>query len=512
MPLGGGSIGPELLATSYGVPSDGSSDCYAPITTLLARLKAGDLKGRRIVFPYTGAGGYRTSQQITVDFPVWLHFEDDLIGTFTTPQNTLLFVGTNTYPSPLKGIRLTGNGRAKIDGNKAGITPYTHNPADTLYGSVLLKWCQDFYVAGLHFANGLVNSLRTFQSGNGLIDQCKFSGAGNDNGLSIDFDPGNYSATDPSTWANVTVRRCQAWGNNDYGMTAFDATNVTFESCYSWSNGQMTDPNGVGGGFSYEDSYSSPKGKATYQGRFRNCHGYGNTGNAFFVTADGVEIDAACTARSSVYSDVTKPDASQQFGHGVAGISVRKFRCEATVESNAKAGVKLLGANSVYCDAEIGGSIKSNSQRGVDGQGIARLRVLPTVAVESNGGGAVAAREGIYVGNTSLNVGGGTVYVDGGEISLNGAAAVKIEYANRAFINGVTGYNPGQSGITTAGIQVANATLGIIANCVIDGGSSQSYVASITSTSVGGIFNCGGRANTGTASNSATTKITAGSA
>lgn len=448
-----------------------------------------------------------------MDFsPIHLHFEDSLIGTFTTPQNTLLFRGTNSYPSPLKGVQLTGNGRVKIDGNKAGITPYTHNPSDTLYGAVLLKWVQDFFVSGIEFSNGLVNSFRTFQSGNGLIDFCKFTGAGNDNGCSLDFDPGSYSATDPATWANITVRRSRAWGNNDYGMTSFDASGVTFDTCYAWGNGQMTDPNGVGGGFSYEDSYSSPKGKTNYQGRFVNCHGYGNTGNNFFVTADGVEIDLACTARSSIYSDATKPDASQQFGHGVTGISVRKFRCEATVESNAKAGVKLLGANSVYCDAEIGGSIKSNAQRGVDGQGISRLRVLPTVAVESNGGGAVANREGVYVGNTSLNVGGGTVYVDGGEISLNGAAAVKVEYANRAFINSVTGYNPGQSGVTSAGIQIANASLGIISNCVIDGGSSQSYVAQITSTTAGGIFNVSGRAITGGANNSATTKLTASSA
>lgn len=492
-------------AGAFGVPLDGISDCYAAIVALLAEIKAGRIRQRVVVFPYTGAGGYKTSAEILIDFGnIRLHFEDDLVGTFTTPQNVLRVQGVNTWPSPARNVIITGNGRVRIDGNRGGISGYSYS-GDNLYGALLLRNVQDFYVAGLLFANGLVNSFRTFQSGHGVVERCGFTGAGHDNGCSIDFDPGNYSATDPSTWADVVVRKCWATANNDYGMTAFDASGVTFSDCTAWANGQMTDANGVGGGFSYEDSFSSPKQK-NYRGRFVNCHGYGNTGNNFFVTADDVSIDRASTARASVYDDAVKADSAQQFGHGVCGISVRRFVCEARTESNAKAGVKLLGANSVYCDADIGGSHKSNPQRGVDAFGIARFNLLPGFSAESNGMGSVAKREGVYVSNNGANTGGGTAYAKSAEISLNGAAAIKVEYVNRVFMDGVTGYDPGQFAVTSAGLQVANASLAYIANSVIDGGSSQSYVAQITSTAVGAVFNCGGRAVVATINNQATTK------
>ena len=500
----------SIDVTQYGVPTNGA-DAYTAINVILSAVKTGGIKARRLVFPWT-ASGYKTSQEILIDFgPIWLHFEADLVGTFTTKQNVLKISGPS-ISSPIRGILLTGNGRAKIDGNAPNITPYMHNPSDTEYGTVLFKWVKDFYVSGLWFDRGLVNSFRTFQCGNGLVEWVRASGAANDNGLSIDSDPATYSPTNQETWANVRVRHAVAFGNNDYGITAFDATNVVFEHCHSYSNGQMSDPNGVGGGFSYEDSFSSPKGKSDYRGRFINCHAYANTGNGFFVTADGVEIDSESTAILNTYDDATKPDAPQQFGHGIAGIGARKFKTEARCESNAKAGVKLLGSSGHFVDADIGGKLNSNSQRGLDAQGVARLRVLPTIAVESNGMGSVANREGIYVGNASLNNGGGTVYVDGGEISLNGAAALKIEYANRAFVNGITGYNPGRFSPTAAGVQVANASLAIISGVVIDGQSSQQYVASISSTTTGGIFGCSGRSIVGGVTNTATTKLVSYSA
>lgn len=484
-----------LVASDVGLPQDGS-DCYPILRGILDKIKSGELLCDKFVFNYC-ASGYFTSSQIRIDFPLHLHFSANLTGTYTNKQCLILFEGaySSTDPSALlKGCKVTGDGWNTLDGNGANISGYSYSTSDTYYSTVLFKWCDAPVLKDINVTNGLVNCARSFQCRNALFYNVTAYSAVFDNGLSHDFDPPFYSASNPSTWGSHKTLYCKAYNfPKGCGITMYGAVmRGLIAHCVAWNcgkrGGEAAVGDVIGTAFSIEDDANNQHAK---QPRIRVIDCYAkDSANGFFVSCDYVDIDNQCRAENNTYP-FGSTDSANAHGNGYSLINVRNVRCYGNSKGNSKYGVRGLGYKTLFLDnIEIGGQHFSNSVTAIELQGCGRVDIIEPYVY---GQGAENSALIDIVNITDYNVGAGYVLIRGGNCSNGGSSALKIlGVADARVISLNTKDVCKATTNTTPAIFISGTTKSSIRDC-ISFGAYQKYVVLIDNTSSSAsIFNCSG--------------------
>lgn len=494
------SQGESLNVLDFGIPTDGS-DIYPKLNLLLTSIKNGIINAQRIVFPKINSG-YFTSQQIKITFPLHIHLEGNLSGTFTTKQSVLLFEGqysTIDETKLLKGCGISGNGSVVIDGNGRNITDYTYSTSDTYYSCVLFKWCDHPIITGIKGYNGLVNCIRTFQCRLPMIYDCEGYGAQWDNGISMDFDAPIYQANDPKTWSHGVIAYCRGHDNpNGLGVTSYGAVmRMRMHGCLAWNNGAKTpaaiSASGViGGGISIEDDFNNQHTKVP-RILVTDCHAWGNA-NGFFISSDYVTIDSNCTANDNTYP-IDATDSANTHGNGYSLVNTRHVRCLGQSRGNFKRGVYGLGYAALTVDnTTIAGEHKNNLIGSVMVQGAGRI-VLDNINCVSGGGTQPSV---LILNTTDYNLGGGTVIIKSPSVSLSGNSAIKVQGVGDVKVINACGDGNGAvtpspsiliDGCTTATIDGAHFTGTTNTNIVsINSATTNGCARNVTGTSTSNLI------------------------
>lgn len=428
-------------ALDFGIPTDGS-DIFPRLNLLLTAIKNGQLNIQGLYFPKINAG-YNTSQQIKITFPLHIHLDADLRGTFTTKQSVLLFEGqysTSDETKLLNGCGVTGNGSAIIDGNGRNVTGYTYSTEDTYYSCVLFKWCDAPVASRIRGYNGLVNCIRTFQCRRPVIHDCEGFGAQWDNGISMDFDAPIYQANNPNTWSYGVLSNCRGYDNrNGLGITSYGAVmRMRMHGCLAWNNGAKTPgelgASGViGGGISIEDDFNNQHTKVP-RIVVLDCHAWNNA-NGFFISADYVTIEPSCTSNDNTYP-LDPTDSANTHGNGYSLVNTRHVRCLGQSRGNFKRGLYGLGYAALRIDnATIGGTHKNNLIGSMMIQGAGRVLIDNPECV--SGGSTQPSIQILNI--VDYGIGEGNVTIRNPAVSLSGNSAIKVQGVGDIKITNATG-------------------------------------------------------------------------
>jgi hypothetical protein len=461
----------------YGTVGDNSTDDYAAINAAITYFVASD--ERTFVFPE--CDGYKVSD--TLDFSgrgdYTLHIYAPITSTKTSAHGLFDLGGaTGNYVDNIT-VDLHGN---TIDGNGDNVTGYSYSSTDGAYSTLLIEYATDIVVKNGTVDNGLISCIHAYKLKRPKFDMLKLTNSVHDNGLNLSRDPEDYSSSDQSTWNNGLVRGCYGEGNEDFGLTAFDATGVTFVNCIATGNGHDVDSDvGHGGGMSYEDDNGTPNTK-NYFGNFINCRVSDNWAKGFFIDANGVSLDHQCFAETTKKS-VLNADANNFTGNGIFLSTATHCNIDGRYTNNEKAGIYWIGTSaSVFGEGKVNGRFDNNTREGI------YLRGIENIAIDAQSDNNTL--KGLHVLNATdtYNVGSGVINVQRLYAHENGQHAIFIEWPETAIVRNVTGYDNDESinimirNVTNAfvdGVCLLDST-GNVANTInISTGVTNSYVDNV---------------------------------
>ena len=493
-------------ALDFGIPTDGS-DIYPQLNRLLTAIKNGQLNIQGLYFPKINTG-YNTSQQIKITFPLYLQFDSDLRGSFTTKQSVVLFEGqysTTDETKLLKGCGFIGNGSAIVDGNGRNITDYTYSTADTYYSCVLFKWCDAPIMSRVRGYNGLVNCLRTFQCRRPVIHDCEGFDAKWDNGISLDFDAPIYQANDPNTWSYGIISNCRGYDNrNGLGIVSYGAVmRMRMVGCQAWNNGvknpaELSASGVIGGGISIEDDFNNQHTKVP-RIVVSDCHAWGNS-NGFFVSADYVTIEPSCTANDNTYP-LDPTDSANTHGNGYSLVNTRHVTCLGKSRGNFKRGLYGLGYAALRIDnATLGGVHKSNLIGSIMVQGAGRV-VLDNPECISGGASQPSI---LFLNIADYGIGEGNVTIRNPAVSLSGNSAIKVQGVGDIKITNATG--DGNGAVTPSpAILIDGCVTATVNGAAFTGANNTNVVSVNSSTTKACVRNVTGESTSNLVVNNATT-------
>lgn len=432
-----------------------------------AQVDAAELAGGgTVVLPYIG--GYEISDTVTVSASnVHIILCDDVSLTKTTKASAFLFTVTNrTTRISNVGIHAVG-GRWTIDANGRNVSDYpSYNTADTGYGAVLFKWCDEWRCEGLYGYNGLVATFRAFQCGYGRFYDCWASNSVWECGFIIDFNPlSTWDEDDQSSWSNAAVDTCRAWDcPGMFGIASYAATGVIIRDCLVWNCGNDTPTtyDYSGGGVSVETDILSSGQEA----RQRRCsvirtQVFDCYNSGYFITATGTKMrdsDASGTIAPTNRSNAATDKGANVSVQGPGTLDERG----GYFASAGTHGVILLGsvANATVFNpsGKIGGTVDGATLgHCIYGKGIAELDVLPSAFLKGS-----AAGMGIKVDNSggaTYNQGGGRAGLEPARVENCYDRAVNVSYVAQVYVapSRIKDCRSGQGG-TGAQVNVDNAT------------------------------------------------------
>jgi len=483
-------------ALDFGVPRDGITDMYPALRMLCDAIKSKTIKASGIFLPYTG-NGYKISQQILIDFPLQIRYEDNITATFTTKKCVFLFRGTYSTTDSnalLKGCGISSSGRYFIDGNGWNNTDYTYSTSDTYYSPVLFMWCDKPYAIDVWVKNGLVNGVRSFQCREPLFHRVIGSESVWDNGVSIEFDPPCYLSTDYTTWSKAIMSYCIGANNKrGLGCTMYAAPmRATVVGCLAFGNGarsagEVGSSGVIGGGISIEDDFNNKHSKAPYI-KVINCHAWDNA-NGFFVSSDYVDIDEACTANDNTYPFDGVNDSANTHGNGYTFVNTKHIKCLGSSKGNFKRGIYGLGYQTLPIDqAVFGGKHRNNLVSGLLVQGAGKIDILPSFSSDTNG----ATQPAVHVYNlTDYNFGAGEVTIKGINVSRSGLNAIKAQGVGDVKVMGVSGKDNGASTASPC-VLVDSCTKAVVDGVAFTGANNTNIVSVNSATGAAAINNVSG--------------------
>jgi hypothetical protein len=417
----------------YVKPTD-AGDHLPAFNRALAYLES--IGGGVLEATYIGGAGYQISDVVTVDFSnVVIVLHDKVKLTKTTKASAFMFSGTSSGAGEIENVGLIAPRLVKIDGNASAMTGYTYSTADTLYSCVTFKWVKNFICSNIQGDNGLVNSLRTFQARGGIFHRCIGSAARWDNGISVDFDPQDYSDTNPNTWAKVQVSECLAYGNTGFGMTAYGST-AEFARCYSWSNGNNDPVNapGPGGGYSAEINGSLDR---NYRVSFLDCHAFDNYARSLFVSARGSTFVGGSLNGAKIPAAYT--DVNGLYGNNVAVFGAEDVVLDTPNYNAARHGIYGAASGGRNVGVTVKNLVTGAANRGMQLTGVSRVIVTPSSRFESNGLAVGATQvDAVNIDNTGSNAGAGVVQIDG-YFQSNGGSAARVQQVADVYYGAIKG-------------------------------------------------------------------------
>lgn len=429
------------------------SNIRPALLRMIAALKLNLLKSRVLLIPYT-AGEWTVDAQTLFDvsdFTLLVHGNVRL--SSTVRQKTFLFSSsTDQAPvSSLKNISVLGNG-AIINGNGSTMTfSYTHGDGSDNDSTVRFNYVDNLLVSNITAHNGPIDSMSTRQC-RGRVQGCRFTGAKEDNGFSAttDWDSANWAYGNLDTYGLMVVEDCWAYGNQDFGMTAFNCSAVFFINCRSWN---------CRGGFSYEDSFTAPDLKLM-DGGFFGCWAFNCQEQGFYITADCHGLDPFC--KSWNIRGYVGDNSNGLFENGVVVSNVKKIFIGGSHKKCGRSGVALFNDTGYAMEVTVEGDIRDNDSHGIRGRGIGVLLVKPGTTIKGNGKVSVNAS---YGSGVNISNSGGAGYLQGlGLVKIgdcfiddNGLSAVISDYVGLVDVQSNICRNNAASGSAVA-IQVTNAT------------------------------------------------------
>jgi hypothetical protein len=485
----------------FKLPAEGSNIRPALLRAIEA-LRENKTKSRVLLIPFT-VGEWTVDSQVLFDISDFTLFHHGNVRlTATTRQKTFVFASDtiNVPAVALKNVTVFGNG-AYINGNADQMTfTYAHGDGSDNDSAVRFSYIDNLRVYNVWADNGPIDSFSTMRCRNQIIDGCKFTRAKEDNGFSATTDWGpvwEYGNFD--TYSYGVVSNCTAEDNQDFGMTAYNASGIYFLNNRSQRNRA---------GYSYEDSFGAPDTKK-YDGGFYGCWAWNCREQGFYIDADGITIDPNCKSWNIRYIG-SNPNGL--FGNGVVIANVGTARVEGEHTACGHAGLAIFNGTGNLIRVHAKGKFNDNDASGIFGRGVSFLHLEPGTEVRNNGKVQVNAQYnyGVNISNSggaNYLQNAGLVKVDGAIIGGNGLGAIDVNYVNLVDIHNVIGVDNAQSG-SGLGIRVQNAvTARIFDNHMESVTGNQTFVVDIEATVQNGYE--GGNTGTGTTSlvvNNATVK------
>lgn len=479
-----------ISVDDFKLPAEGSNIKPALVRAIKA-IKENKTKSRVLLIPFT-VGEWTVDSQVLFDisdFTLLLHGNVRL--TATTRQKAFLFSSDtiNVPATALKNVSVFGNG-AYINGNADLMTfTYAHGDGSDNDSAVRFSYIDNLRVYNVWADNGAIDSFSTMRCRNQIIDGCKFTRAKEDNGFSATTDWGpTWEYGNFDTYSYGVVSNCTAEDNQDFGMTAYNASGVYFLNNRSQRNRA---------GYSYEDSYGSPDTKK-YDGGFFGCWAWKCREQGFYIDADGITIDSKCKSWNIRYIG-SNPNGL--FGNGVVIANVNTATVEGEHTANGHAGLAIFNGTSNLIRVHARGKFNDNDGPGIFGRGVSLLQVEPGTEVRNNGKVQVNAQ---YNYGVNISNSGGATYlqntglvkVDNAIIGGNGLGGIDINYVGVVDINNVMGIDNAQSG-SGLGIRVQNAVTARVHNNHMESATgNQTFAVDIEGTVSNGYE--GGNTGTGT--------------
>ncbi len=421
----------EVSVYDYYLAADGS-DMLASANRAITYLAT--VGGGRLVFPWQSTA-YQTSDTIIVSSSnITIELNASLTLTKTTatdgsPHQAIRFAGTTNTPIENPGL-IAPNRRVTITCNGGNVTGYTHAAGKSHFG-VLFQFCKNVRAENVYVYNGLVGGLTFSYCRGGTVDSCDSSHSVYDNGLYV-FNNGGadaaFSATDPATWSNITLRDCRGWSCPNHGLGIFGAVGVTYINPKIWDCGNNTGVAiaGPAGGLGIEHDGTN----TTRDYRFTainvdvaNSWGYGIRTNCKGTRIIGGQVRNTKKPTAAGYVDSTPP----VWGRAIfcqGGATDCEFYVD--IDGADRVGLGLAVANGLYPGAKYRGSITGCDDRAVYGVGISFLELDPTCRFYSNGDAANTTAGTFYtveVNNSADNINGGT-FIAGGRFDSNHAGCI----------------------------------------------------------------------------------------
>lgn len=484
----------------YLLPIDGANIRPALLRAITA-LKGTSTKSRVLLIPYV-PGEWTVDQQVLFDvsdFTLLLYGNVRLTGT--TRQSTFLFASSTlgVPATSLKNVSVYGN-KSYVNGNATAMTfTYAHGDGSDNHSAIRFSYIDNLFVQDVWADNGPIDSFSTMRCRNQRIVGCKFTRSKEDNGFSATTDWGPWEYGNFDTYSYGVVIDCTAEDNNDFGMTAYNASGVFFIRGRSLRNR---------GGYSYEDAYATPDAKR-YHGGFIGCWAWNCREQGFYIDADGINIDAQCKSWSIRY-----PGANPNglFGNGVVVANVVNVRVDGEHTGCSNAGLAIFNGTGNLIGVHAAGKYNDNDGPGILGRGVNEL-IIPA-GTEIKGNGKVLVN-GAYNYNVLLNNSGGSGYLQGAGvlkivgaiISGGGLGAVDSNYVGLVDISSVLGIDNAKSG-SALGIRVTNATTAkLYSNHLESNTSNQTFAIDIEPSVQNGYEgNNTGTGTTGIVANNAVTR------
>lgn len=481
-------------------PGDGNNIRPA-LVKLITAMRNNLLGSRVILIPYV-VGEWTVDQQVLFnisDYTLLLHGNVRL--TAETRQKTFLFASsTDAAPTvPLKNVSIVGNG-AIINGNGSAMTfDYAHGDGSDNDSTIRFNYVDNVNVTNITAHNGPIDSFSTRQC-RGYVGNCRFTGSKEDNGFSAttDWDPANWAYGSLDTYGLMVVENCWAYGNQDFGMTAFNCSAVFFINCRAWN---------CRGGFSYEDSFTTPDVKQ-YDGGFFGCWAYNCVEQGFYITADCHGLDIFC--RTWNIRGYVGDNSNGLFENGVVVSNVKKIFIGGEHKKCGRNGVAVFNDTGYPMEVTVEGDIRDNDNHGIRGRGVGLLLVKSGTKIKGNGKVSVL---GLFGSGINVSNSGGAGYLQGaGAVKVgdcfiddNGLNAVVSDYVELVDVQSNICRNNAVSGSAVA-IQVTNATTAkILDNQCPSVNANQTFSVNIAASVLDG-FEGGnsGSGSTGVVSNNST--------
>lgn len=462
-------------------PGDGENIRPA-LLKIITAMKSNLFGSRVIAIPFV-PGEWTVDAQVLFDvsdFTLLLHGNVRL--TSQARQKTFLFASSTAQaPStPLKNISLLGNG-AIVNGNGAAMTfAYSHGDGSDNDSTIRFNYVDNITVENIVAHNGPIDSMSTRQC-RGRVANCRFTGSKEDNGFSAttDWDPANWAYGNLDTYGMLTVENCWAYGNQDFGMTAFNCSSVMFINCRAWN---------CRGGFSYEDSFTAPDLKLM-DGGFFGCWAFNCREQGFYITADCAGLDPFC--KSFNIRGYIGDNSNGLYEHGVVVSNVKKISIGGEHKGNGGCGIAVFNSTGYPMEVTVDADLRDNDWHGLRGRGVGALVLKAGTIIKGNG--KVLVR-GLYGAGVDVSNSGGASYlqdlglvkVAGSFIDDNGLNAVNVAYVQLVDVQSNICRNNAAAG-TAVAIQVTNATTAkILDNQCPAVSANQTFAVNIASTVVNG--------------------------
>ncbi|MFH1429428.1 MAG: right-handed parallel beta-helix repeat-containing protein [Candidatus Margulisiibacteriota bacterium] len=314
----------KVVPQWWGAKGDGSTDDLQAFKA--ATYAMGTTGSRVFMVPFTG-WGYKLSDQWEITRGnLGLILNDDITSSNTDPNHLIYIHGTSGAGNHLENIKMVGS-KITIDGNGNNVSGYSY-PGGA-YDTMRLDYADNIHVEGIHFTNGLHNSLSLVHAHGYNVVDCEFSNSQYENGFTAAYEYIGFAPYDLSLCANASVVSCRAHDNSDFGFTSICATHVFFTNCFSWDNG---------GGYSAE----LVTGDRDIYVHFKNCKAVNNIGRAWFITADEVVLEN-CFAYGDGSSAADSEYTTRSGIYAYAALNLRLINCE--IANFTHYGIRTRGFN-----------------------------------------------------------------------------------------------------------------------------------------------------------------------